>query len=449
MENKDKINIDDLLNQHLQNHESNDFPAFDLMKTQIDIANSNNISFDDFLQEKLEVVEEVKDNKWKKFIFLFWFRKVKKAAIVLIIVATIGYGLNSFFQTNKTVNNIQSENKSIESEIEGEKSEIKKSKSNNLTIQNDNKKLVKIPLNYSTKIKSINTEYKTNATIILQSDSIIEYDSERLAVVNNMKKMDLKPFTFEFENAIVEKVKKENKQQKNKLSVLPSGNYVIGFNLIGSQQSYKSDIEETNDKKLNRNYREISSNGNKKSNVINYGFSIERTFHKGFGASIGINKMTLLKSQQVNYELNEVPVIDINGEIAGYIQITPDKIQEKVESKIQYISFPVQLSYSLQFKEINSFQFKLGTNILSEISNKNYKYDYTTLQLSSYHNDSKKQSFTNIQYGMYYNRNITNKFILGLGYERQSLGKVNSLSDKTEKVKSTINNIGISFKIQL
>ena len=244
-------------------------------------------------------------------------------------------------------------------------------------------------------------------------------------------------------------MKKENKQQKNKLSVLPTSNYIIGFNLIGSQQSFNSEIDETNDKKLNRNYKEISSNGNKKSNVINYGFSIERTFYKGFGASIGINKMTLLKSQKVNYELNEVPVIDINGEIAGYIQITPDKIQEKVESKIQYISFPVQFSYSLKFKEKNSFQFKFGTSIMSEISHSNQKYDYTTLNLNSYHNDYRKQSFNNVQFGMFYNRNLTNRLILGLGYDRKNIGKVNALSDKTEKVKSQINNIGISFKIQL
>ncbi len=466
MVNEDKLNIDDLLNQQIQNHESMDFPAYDFIKSKLESEDSSSISFDDFLQQKLDVIDEVKDNKWKKFIFLFWFRKIKKPAVVLFMLAIIGFGINSMFNLKHT-NDTTTVKKEVISKHSSEKNRDAESvlpNTNKYDVAEQNYKknnginFQKKTVNTKSKNKGSNqtvtsgkmvneNQYKSNDNMAKE----FNLDEYILGsnFMQNLIKLNTKPLIVEIEQLAISKIKKEFKQKSTLFTALPSGNFLIGLSFLASHQKYQSEVQEKNDKKLNRNYSEISSNGNKKSIVFNYGISMERTFYKGFGASIGINKMTLLKSQHVDYELKEVPVIDINGEIAGYIQISPERIQEKVTSKIQYMSFPVLVSYSLQFKEKNSFQFKLGTNILSEISNNNYKYDYTTLQLSSYHNNSKKQSFNNIQYGMFYNRYITNKFILGLGYERQNLGKVNSLSDKTELVKSTINNIGISFKIQL
>lgn len=455
-QNNKHINIDSALNQILEKHSASEGGDYNDFLFKLSEHDAKNTLIDDVLERKLIFQQSSGSGSFKRIIALIWYRRIRNASLVLLLLFGIGYITNKFSnsKTNKngiiqvTVNtkadNANLKHNSI-SKLDSKIEKVKESFNNQSSLDiPSNLNLAKPLLSSKGKVENSIMQMEENPLITLPEtfENNVWLEPMGFKKLTNLK-------STKIENTVLAPlVKLSTPIPHFKRSSFPTTGFIIGFNFTTSFQNYTSSIVADN-KNVNKKYKGLTESGKKRSTVFNYGFSIERNIFKEFGLSSGINKLTIKQTQNTNYLLTEVPVFDIDGAIAGYIAITPERINKTIENKVDYIAIPLNLNYGFNIGKMNNFQFNLGSSLLAEMSHQTEKFDYKTLDLNQYTNASKRISLNAFQYGFSYHRNLKNNFILSLGFERQQINKINVLSDNTEKIKSNNNNFtfGLKYKI--
>jgi hypothetical protein len=455
------INIDAALNQMLGSYNSGDGGDYADFLSRLAEHDKMFIPIDTVLEEKLEFQHEEYPSSWKNIVAIIWFRRVRNASVIFLLLLAVGYGLNVLIRKEATGKNpsfTQEEPK--DSEIPGtgtgSLSVPENISGTALPVADRNEEADKRDANITAKITQAIENTKTGDTGFTaldngsgETEQIPGNENENTFQIAGLKKFQgigepeaiVPASPFSFNKPDVRKLRYINR--------LPNSGIILGLNLINSFQHSHSSINRDEPHNINRNYEALSANGRSRTHVINYGISIEKTLFRGFGLSLGINKLTIVQKQHTDYVLKEVPVIDIDGNIAGYFGIADEKINERIENRVDYISVPFNLVYGLSLGNKNSLKFMFGTNMLGLADKDIKKFDYKTLDLKTY--DNSRSSFSlgnNLQYGLSYSRNLRNNMMLSFGIERQVL-KVKELSDNLEKTASAITNMTISIQYRL
>ncbi len=450
------ISIDSALNQLLSQPVSAQGGSYSAFLEKLAAYDQQNLPLDIVLKDKLSTSAAVPDSMQKSIITLIWYRRLRTAAIITLFIVALGLGMNTLLNlinleipADRTISTHKSEptlhlNTEItekpdhttlyaEKSMEAEKPLALASKPTTQAVSSKlipdvKKENISIQFaNSITYLKSI-SNLQSYTQLILLSDPSIRIEPEMIPSEDIQKRV-LKP-------------------SQNETGFNPKSNYTIGFNVSSSYQIYHSALNNTGNQNINRNYEKLAQNGRYPGQVLNFGFTFEKPVYKALGISIGLQKITLEQNQKTNFILSEAPVYDLDGQIAGYIDISPEPIQETIENKLQYLAIPIQLTYNINLSRLYSVQVNSGSSLFGLMDQHIEKFNYTTLELDRYANDRGKISLNNLQFGLHCSRRLQGNFLLSVGYDYQLLNNIGPISDETERVNASLHSINLSLKFQ-
>lgn len=452
------LHIDSALNQLLAKHphaEGSDYSDFLKKLAEHD---KTKVALDAVLEEKLSTPPQEPMGTWKNIVAIIWYRRIKRVAILLTILTSAFIALRyTKSESNKNTSYsptypLQNKPSTVEI-IPQHLGDL-----NNLILENASLKTAPIhtiTTAEKSKIKSIDSHVSSPITPItaIQNSETTAPDESIINIklpLNNLKKQSSTSVkSYELISFLPQpKLTQLNPHKKSFFERLPKTGFVLGVQFNNSFQNWQSDVN-TQARTTNRNYSNLANNGKESSYTMNYGLTFEKTLIKGFGISLGITKLTLKQQQNTDFILTEAPVYDIDGEIAGYIKIAPEKIQTRITNKIDYMAFPIQLMYGLKLTPRNSLQIKVGSSLTTELKKHTEKFNYASLLQAQYNSGGQRLSMNNLEYGVSIGRQIYGPIGLSLGYERQVFKKVNALSDRTETMGVSIHHFNISLKYKL
>ncbi len=452
------IHIDTAINQLLNQTsvaEGSDYADF---LNRLTVHNNNKVLLDTIIENNFTNLQLDPINTWSQIIEIIWLRRLKKVALLLILLTgafiAIRYPINrpdkntTIVQPKYLPNQIVTIENKADSMKKGhttvkKNSVIKASKIPKETcveISNNKSEIFKLNL---PPLKAIDPQ-NINTALSIESENYFGLPIRKLKIIPPTSVAS--PETISYLSLPV--FPKINPPKKSFFERIPKTGFVLGLQLNNSFQNWQSDVNMQNGT-TNRNYSNLANNGKKSSYTLNYGLTFEKTLIKGFGISLGISKLTLKQQQNTNYILTEAPVYDIDGHIAGYISIAPEKIQTTLTNKIDYLAFPFQLMYGLNLTSRYSFQIKAGSSLTTVLKKQTEKFNYASLIKGSYNAHEPNVSMNNMQYSIAFTRQINGPIFLSIGYEMQVFKKVNALTDQTENMGVNIHHFNISLKYKL
>jgi hypothetical protein len=465
-----KLSIDSALRQLLGNNTSNEMGDYADFLEKLAGHDKNNVLIDEVIEEKLEFQTLKPENSWKRIIAIIWYRRLRNMSFIVLTLASLIYGVKYVMDRQSAMTEISIGTNSSGSTKAIELVSILPATKVIDSKQNDRKKIdekTSIAIKGISNMRHITANTfqagpEQNKAIINRNHSNTQITGGNMlvpAIHEDDAVISIGGFAQFFPHLKVEPdtiytasypALSPNRIPKDKnytvTGKLPKTGFIISLHVMNSFQNYHSST--TASRYVNRNYNALANNGRKTSHVLNYGLSIERHLFRGLGLSLGVNKFTLRQEQQTDFLLTEAPVIDIDGSIS-YFDIPPERIQATLENRINYVSVPFNVLYGLKLSSSNSIQVRFGSAMLYQVNKQTEKFDYKTLDLGAYNHQGNKFSFNTLQYGLAYTRNLKNNFMLSLGFERQILYKIDPLSDRTEKTRSSINNLTISLQYKL
>lgn len=467
--NKNKLHIDTVLQKNLLNPNLNEAGDYSDFLTKLAEFEKKNIIIDELLIQKKQVTSDDYAGSWKRVIALFWFRRIQKIAFATVLVLASAYGLyyTVNYQTKTSSDNIVDANNSVNPSKELNNSNTKtndissnESIDNTKSLQNSNSSNKAESKRFSSNNLSNNSENQNNSSykdnvidtaLNPENKSNILFENDNNLAIADLYNPFLKTPNIVLENPLNQtKIIDKSAEQKPIQKWLSFGSGIaLGFHITSSFQSYKSTLNNYDPKKTNKHYESLSKNGKQTAFRMNYGFFIEKMIYKNWSLSSGINRFTLVQKQITDYTLNEAIVYDLDGSIAGYVTINPERIQMETESKIDFITVPLLFKYSLPLQSKSNIQFMFGSSLMLELKKNTNKFSYNSLEYGEFKQNNKKTSFKNIQYGISYNRNLKHNLFIGIGMERQVIPIVSQLSDQTETRQSSSINFTLSLYYKL
>ncbi len=470
MKNKNShINLDDALNHLIQNYEENGAGDYAQFLEKLSNFENTHIDLDNALQQKLSYVTLASENQYKKIIYLYWFRLVKKTALLALVLFVAGLGAWYFLKNeNMPVRQISQQKNQQKTAIAKDnhlKNDFKKNPNLNLdkpflTNKFDKKQKVDFektavlknnPKPFNAIIKQGDEIRGSGHTSITSSslDTSINQRADRILPFNFLSKKLTPLYELQGYNVAINYLANIKTDVKNNYRFSFGKNYSFGLISTASLQQFHTEFASFDKDSLNRNYQALSQNGVKKSAVFNYGFFFEKALYKGIGFSLGLERTSVILKQQTNFALNEVQVIDLNGKIAGYLDIPEVKRISNIENNVNYINIPLKIFYQLEiYKKIN-VRANFGASLLKSSAGNYEKFDMQTLKLNSFSNTSSRFGVNNLSYGLQINRDIYNNISLGFGYNYSSIKKIKGLSNNIETVSAKLNNFTINLTYKL
>lgn len=144
-------------------------------------------------------------------------------------------------------------------------------------------------------------------------------------------------------------------REKSVISIGLESSFVLSNNSINSDPKF-----------VNKDYEQIRNNSEKGG--FSYGFVLGWNLNLPINLAIGtgIEYRTTIVNASYNFTIEEVPVIDIDNSIAGYIKLNDTSKQTINFSNTQVqqlISFPISLQYNLKIPRVNN-PFIIGGGVL-------------------------------------------------------------------------------------
>lgn len=441
--NQDKIHIDSALRQLLENHRSGDKGNYEALMARLAEHQKTTVPIDEVLDKALEFRAGDQRGFWRRVITLIWFRRLRNAGLIILLVSGIGYIV--YHSTH--YRDIGQQTK------EGIHAPFSKNDPEEQPASMFHKSApAYAKLGHTEVINSTaGKNDRTGRSVSILNETtlpVIYNEEEAMLSPRGLGRMAVFSGSGHFEK-VPYLALGEGRRTRRSPHFNGAGAFIIGFNFSASFQNCRSTIISNDPRNLNRNYDDLANNGNMRSLLFNYGISMEYGILGPLGISFGVNKLTVKQQQEVDFLLTEAPVYDIDGSIAGYIAIQPEMIRKKIENRVDYVSVPLNLTYSLALGAHNSIQFKGGTSVLSQVGKQTAKFDYKSLDLENFDHKNKKISMNTGQFGIAYTRALRNGFMFSIGFERQLMNRINPLSDNTERIKTEINNFTFSLKYKL
>lgn len=140
-----------------------------------------------------------------------------------------------------------------------------------------------------------------------------------------------------------------------------------GFSLGYTQNQAQIDKKTPNQDKTNKYYQDAVSKGFSSSNGFQFGTGIKFGYSR-FSANTGINFSHSEQSLNIDVPAWEVPVIDLDGTIRGYL-ILSDTTNETMLVKSRFVQneimLPINLSYNQKF--LRTFSLELGVGLMPKL----------------------------------------------------------------------------------
>lgn len=411
------------------------------------------VALDDLLKEKLRSGTTVPQSVYRSIIASLWISRIKKAGIIVLLltgfIISLDFAVDYFSEQHHT-DNASEPYRSIPSDVE--------------VMSPKNQSLTRHPANHEVVKENVQPTADKNFKSTIQKTSLFQtpplITGMNSASPRGFTSMILKSRTFSFAAVY-------NHNDDDVLLMIPlplisegtislpktngfvwSPNFEIGLSLLTSIQHYQSDIMDNDPENTNRNYASLTQNGQQSGQVLNFGISLEKPIFKQWGVSLGLQKYTLEQKQRTNYILTEAPVYDLDGRIAGYIDIIPEKIDATIANKIHYIALPINLLFTQKLHRGYGLQLKTGSSLMGMVEQHTQKFNYKTLDLGEYNRRGQRISMNNAMLGLSCSRSLPGRFTMAAGYEIQWLKNISQLSDPTEKVSSNIQSFTLSLKYQ-
>lgn len=450
------ISIDSALNQLLSQPVSDQSSSYSAFLEKLAAYDQQNLPLDIVLKDKLSTSAAVPDSMQKSIITLIWYRRLRTAAIITLVIVALGLGMNTLLNlidheipADRTISTHKSEpSLHLKTEITEKPDQTapyaEKSMEAEKPLALESKpttRAVSSKLTPDGHKENISIQF-ANSISYLKSISNLKSKTQLVLLLNPLIRIEPGILPIEaLQNSVLNKG-----QTANGFNL--KSNYTLGFNSSISYQNYHSAINNTENRNINRNYERLAQNGRYPGQVLNFGFTFEKPVYKALSISIGLQKITLEQNQKTNFILSEAPVYDIDGQIAGYIDISPERIQKTIENKLHYMAIPIQLTYNINLSRFYSVQVNSGSSLFGLMGQHIEKFNYTTLELYPYANDRGKISINNLQFGLHCSRRIQSNFLLSVGYEYQLLNNIGPISDETEKVNASLHSLNLSLKFQ-
>lgn len=449
------IHIDDALKALIDKQKPSYQGDYADFLNRLAIHESNEISMDELLRDKLQTSTFQHDLSSKNIIVLFWLRRIKKISLAVILIGLAYWGAMHFIQQDTpALVNVTTKN-TLATPIDAQSNAeiLTQTKDNVLEVNNDDivntnasildeKRNFQIIKNHSeTTSTNLFNHTETNASTDTPEKYLVLKPVKNIVLPLNSLSEFIQTVKLTSNSNIIADIVHAKKRVKNTLS--------IGMHFTTSFQMSHSKLLSEDAKQINKNYNELANNGKRRTCAINYGISFQKSLFRNFGFQTGISKFTILNEQQTNYTIHDAPVYDIDGSIRGYINTPEEQIKETISNQVDYIALPINLFYNFKLSGKTDLQVKFGRTLTGEIDKHTEKFNYKTLFLENYTQSGRKISFNNQLIGISINRDLSKYFLLSVGYERQVIYKINALSDNTEKVSTSMNNLQISLKYKL
>jgi|GEM_PF-6064165 len=459
--NKHTVHIDQALSAKLKQFDSGYKGDYSAFKQTLSNYNSNYVRLDDALELKLGQSALKLESSWKKVAAVFWFRRLRNTSIILFVLIGLSYGIR--YTTNIQHSSVAQKSGLVretvsEMQVSGKRSLKNESNTYHELPKNKDGILANItgrkqPYFDKQALNNHNGEHISDIADNMLFEGIL-YDFTDLGSERQLKRSEVFGFPINPISAAdvyktisaLNHISPGSSSQKW-FSILRG--LTIGVEISNSFQTSRSLMGSPDTENTNRNYAALSDNGRRVNHVINYGIVVEKSIYRGFGISTGIQKQTLNHTQTTDFVLNEAPVYDLDGSIAGYIQIVPERIAVRLENTVSYIAVPLYMTYHLKLGAKNSMQMKLGSGLLCQIDAETEKFDYKSLVLKPYNQPEKRFSMRQVRYGLGWTRQLPHNVMLSFAFERQDISKVAALSDQTERIQTNTNNFIVSLKFKL
>lgn len=165
-----------------------------------------------------------------------------------------------------------------------------------------------------------------------------------IAKVDNPKPFD----SFADARAIdLKKPKKEN--NKPKYNFMKQFKPELYFSLGWVNETQKVTLPEMNPQYTNRDYSKLFKSAVNPLTGAYFAFGLKGNVYKNFTATGGFQFMQTTNKIHYSYKIEEVPVVDIDGKITGYIKVDSSNqynIEWKSIVNITTIAVPLQFGYS-------------------------------------------------------------------------------------------------------
>lgn len=313
----------------------------------------------------------------RKRLLVFWVN-------VLMIAAWL------VFYVNYRTNSVASDSKQVVNEIEqlNEDQTPKVTEKEDIT-QSSNSKSLLITGEQSVKMESekIPTSIKSPTIFdkpplldnlpILNTETVKSYESIKIyakpipdmfAYPEWLKPTITQPALAQFE---APKTKNTNDSSNSFLKKLikevmqPKVSY--GFSLGYVQNQAQIDKKTPNQERTNKYYQDVVSKGFGSSNGFQFGTALKFGYSR-FSANTGINFSHSEQNLNIEVPTWEVPVIDLDGTIRGYLVLS-DTTNETMLVKSKFVQneimLPINLSYNQKF--LRTFSLELGVGLMPKL----------------------------------------------------------------------------------
>lgn len=459
--NKHTVHIDQALIAKLEQYDNSYKGDYSAFKQALSMHSSNYVLLDDVLEMKLGQSAFKLESSWKQVAAVLWYRRLRNASIVIIVLFGLSFGFRY------AINIQQSSSAQKSGSVRHSVPEMKDS--GKRTIKNENRAYHMTPMDeYSNRtIRTGRRQAYFDKTVLNNNNGIhnhgladiLLFDGHLniltdLGSESQLKRSEILGISID---SVAETVASRRLSALN--HIIPASlirkrfsvfrGLTIGIEISNSFQNSHSFMGNPDPEYTNRNYEALTDNGRRVSHVVNFGISVEKMLLKGLGISAGLQKQTLNQTQITDFMLTEAPVYDLDGRIAGYIQIVPEKINVRLGSTVSYLAVPLYLTYNQNINANNSFQLKLGVGLMYQIHSETEKFDYKSLDLKPYQNSANRLTMRQARYGLGWTRQIGQHTMLSLAMERQAIDKIPALSDPTERIQTITNNVILSLKYKL
>jgi hypothetical protein len=313
----------------------------------------------------------------RKRLLVFW---VNILMIAAWLVFYVNYRTNSVISENKEVVNERVQSDERETKGSGKNEELAKTLNSNGS-SNTLDQSIKTGINERplALIKHDNYIKPTlpKDLMILKNDLVLSFESTTL-IAKPIPDLFLFPEWLKptiTQTALTQfeapKTKNANDSSNSFLKKLikevmqPKVSY--GFSLGYTQNQAQIDKKTPNQDKTNKYYQDAVSKGFGSSNGFQFGTALKFGYSR-FSANTGINFSHSVQSLNIDVPAWEVPVIDIDGTIRGYL-ILSDTTNETILVKSKFtqneIMLPINLSYNQRF--LRTFSLELGVGLMPKL----------------------------------------------------------------------------------
>lgn len=186
-------------------------------------------------------------------------------------------------------------------------------------------------------------------------------------------------------NTIDQLVKPE---EKTKIKYAPTSTKWI-FSLNVYSKYTIRDVKINDDGKVHKDFEDILLSSEKAGFSTNIGFEVRYRPLPYLTLGSGIHYTQNRTVGRFDFRNSEVPVIDTNGTIVGYITLDSSQVRtvnQKIDNRLNYIEIPFLLTYEKQLSDKWYFNSELGVSVLFFLNTKGEtvnSFSLETVNLSS------------------------------------------------------------------